>query len=170
MNTEMPRRVFLKAAPLAAYALAQTANAATQAPVSRADIRIEPFNYAGVRLGRSRWQAQYQAARDFWLGLSEDDILHGYRMAAGLPAPGKPLGGWCRTNSNTVFGQWLSGLSRMYRANGDTPMRDKAVRLFTEWTKTVKPDGDCGMRHYSVEEAYPYKMYFDTKALPIRFW
>jgi hypothetical protein len=156
MNAEMPRRDFLKAAPLATFAFASVARGGTAPPstaVARSgEIKIETFDYVGVRLRDSRWQKQYQAARDFWLGLPEDDILHGYRAAAGLPAPGKPLGGWCARNSNTVFGQWLSGMSRMHRATGDAAIRDKAIRLFTEWSKTVKPDGDCGMRHYPFEK------------------
>ena len=39
---------------------------------------------------------------------SDDDILCGFRKDAGLPAPGKTLGGWCARDSSTVFGQWLS--------------------------------------------------------------
>jgi DUF1680 family protein len=149
----MPRREFLKAAPVAAFAVSQLAQGAIlKEPTPASQIKIEPFDYRGVRLLPSRWQAQYQAARDFWLGLSEDDILHGYRAAAGLAAPGKPLGGWCGSNSNTVFGQWLSGMARMYCATHDTAMLDKAMRLFTEWSKTVKPDGNCGMRHYPFEK------------------
>ena len=31
-------------------------------------------------------------------------------------------------------------------------MRDKAVTLMTEWAKTVKPDGDAGMRHYPYDK------------------
>src|SRR5580704_6570999 len=131
--TKIPRRDFLKAAPLAAYAVTQIAKGETiPTSVPSSKIKIEPFDYRGVRLRASRWQKQFQAAHDFWLGLSEDDILHGYRVAAGLPAPGKTLGGWCARNSDTVFGQWLSGMSRVYRATGDAAMRDKAVRLFTE--------------------------------------
>ena len=153
MNTDMPRRDFLKAAPLAAFAFTRIASGETTAPsASSAKLKIEAFDYRGVRLRESRWQKQFQAAHDFWLALPEDDILHGYRAAAGLSAPGKPLGGWCERNSDTVFGQWLSGMSRAYRATGNTAMRDKAVRLFTEWAKTVKPDGDCGMRHYPFEK------------------
>ena len=153
MNTEMPRRQFLKAAPLAAYALAQAAKGASQSlPVLKGETRIEPFDYTGVRLRESRWQRQFQAAREFWLNLPEDDILHGFRAAAGLPAPGKPMGGWCQRNSATVFGQWLSGMSRVSRATNDDAMRDKAVRLFTEWSKIVKSDGDCGMGHYAFEK------------------
>ena len=26
------------------------------------------------------------------------------------------------------------------------------VKLFTEWAKTVKPDGNCGMNHYPYEK------------------
>jgi uncharacterized protein len=150
---KMPRRDFLKVAPVATYALAQTARGVDlPMPTPPARIKLEPFDYDGVRLRESRWQRQYQAACDFWLGLSEDDILHGYRQAAGLPAPGKPLGGWCSGNSSVVFGQWLSGLSRLFRATGDTAVRDKAVRLFEGWAKTVKPDGDCGMSHYTFDK------------------
>ncbi len=155
MKTKLPRREFIKAMPVAAYALSQAAKGLGRerpAEAAAAKLIIEPFNYDGVRLRESRWQKQYQAARDFWLGLPEDDILCGYRKAAGLPAPGNPLGGWCRANSSTVFGQWLSGLSRLYRATGDTAIRDKAVRLFTDWARTVKSDGNCGMRHYPFEK------------------
>lgn len=138
---------------MATFALVQTARGLDlPTPAASARTKLEPFDYDGVRLRESRWLKQYQAARDFWLGLSEDDILHGYRLAAGLPAPGKPLGGWCRVNSNTVFGQWLSGLARLYRATGDTAVRDKAVRLFEGWAKTVRPDGDCGMGHYAFDK------------------
>lgn len=151
MDDRMLRRDFLKAGPVAAGIVARSMRAAPPAP-SDARILIAPFNYEGVRLRDSRWRQQYQAAREFYLGLSDDDILHGFRAAAGRAAPGKPLGGWCRVNSASVFGQWLSGMARMYRATGDGAIRDKAARLMTEWGKTVKPDGDCGMRHYPFDK------------------
>ena len=154
METKIPRRDFLKTAPVAILAAASVAESLAKeaaAPLPARNI-IEPFNYDGVKLRPSRWQKQHQAARDFWLGLSEDDILHGYRQAGGLPAPGKALGGWCRRTSDTVFGQWLSGLSRLAKATGDTEIRDKAVRLFTEWSKTIGPDGNCRMGHYAFDK------------------
>ncbi|HVT83308.1 MAG TPA: beta-L-arabinofuranosidase domain-containing protein, partial [Phycisphaerae bacterium] len=92
---------------------------------------------------------QYQAARDFWLALPDDDILCGYRRAAKLPAPGKPLGGWCDANSDIVFGQWLSGMARMHRATGDAEIMAKAVKLMTEWAKTLPADANTGMNHYA---------------------
>lgn len=151
---KMPRRDFLKSVPVAAFAAANIAEGlAQETPAgSSAKLVIQAFNYEGVRLLPSRWQKQYEAARDFWLALPEDDILHGYRLAAGMDAPGKPLGGWCRSNSDTVFGQWLSGLSRLAKASSDTAVRDKAIRLFTEWSKTIGPDGNCRMGHYAFEK------------------
>jgi DUF1680 family protein len=117
-----------------------------------ANTTLEPFDYRGVRLRPSRWRRQYEDGRSFYFGITDDDILHGFRAAAGQPAPGRPLGGWCGRDCNTVFGQWLSGMARMSRATGDTAMRDKAIRLFTEWAKTVPPDGNARMRHYPFDK------------------
>ncbi len=141
----MQRRTFLKAASIGATMLARPAEAAARN-------LIEAFDYDGVRLLPGRWRQQVLTAREFYLGLSNDDILHGFRAAAGLPAPGQPLGGWCRQNSATVFGQWLSGMARLSHATGDNALREKAGLLLTEWAKTVKPDGDCAMRHYPFDK------------------
>jgi DUF1680 family protein len=165
-NRKMLRRDFLKVVPVAAGTLVEAARtsvspkfpirsarvAAPTPPVVPSRLRIEAFDYQGVKLLDSKWLDQVHRARDYYLGVSNDDILQGFRAAAGLPAPGKPLGGWCAKDSQTVFGQWLSGMSRMYRATGDSALRDKASYLLAEWAKTVKPDGDCGMRHYSYDK------------------
>jgi hypothetical protein len=145
------RRSFLKAAA-AAGVVAWAAPARSSETPSDKRVKLEPFDYDGVKLLDSRWQRQYQAARDFYLSLSDDDILCGYRQAAGMAAPGKPLGGWCAGNSNTVFGQWLSGMARMYRATNDQEIRDKAVDLMTAWAKTIRPNGDARMRHYPFDK------------------
>ncbi len=144
----MYRRDFLKAGSLAAGALLQSRVAAE--PLSRTV--IEPFDCQGVRLGEGRWQKQVQGAREFYLGLADDDILHGFRADAGLPAPGKALGGWARKNTGGVFGQWLSGMARLSSATGDSALKDKASLLMTEFGKTVKADGDCRMGHYEWEK------------------
>jgi hypothetical protein len=146
----MLRRDFLRAVPIAAGVAAEFTAARVSAATSQSV--IEPFDYQGVRLGESRWRKQVEGAREYYLALSDDDILHGFRAAAGLAAPGKPLGGWCRENSSSVFGQWLSGLSRLYRATGDVAVRDKAVGLMTEWAKTIGGDGDSRMRHYAFDK------------------
>jgi uncharacterized protein len=158
---KMGRRDFLKAASVAAGVLVQSAGAtlAAESSASRSiasssvdPLRIAAFDYQGVKLRDSRWKTQVQMARNYYLGVSNDDILCGFRAQAGLHAPGKPLGGWCAKDSQTVFGQWLSGMARMYSATGDAELRDKASLLLTEWAKTVKSDGDCRMRHYSYDK------------------
>ncbi len=120
----MLRRDFLKTVPVASSLLA---HAAAAAPTGPGRALISPFDYQGVHLGESRWRRQVEGARDYYLGLSDDDILHGFRAAAGLRAPGKPLGGWCKENSSTVFGQWLSGLARLYAPPATSPF---AIRPF----------------------------------------
>ena len=153
MEEGIPRREFLKTIPAAALAWSAAADSAAAGTPAAANVsKLDAFDYTGVRLRPSRWQRQYEAGRDFYFGVPDEDILHGFRAAAGLGAPGKPLGGWCGKDSSTVFGQWLSGMSRMYRATGDTAMRDKAIRLFTEWAKTIGSDGDARMGHYPFDK------------------
>jgi hypothetical protein len=40
----------------------------------------------------------------------------------------------------------------MYRASGDIAVRDKAVRFFSEWSRTVKANGDCRADHYAFDK------------------
>jgi len=160
MTAEMDRREFLAVTSAFASASALRATArqagftaspgAPQPMQTRA--RLEPFDYQHVRLRPSRWKDQADTARAFYTAVPDDDILHSFRKAAGLPAPGAPLGGWCGRNSNTVFGQWLSGMARISRATGDSALRDKAVRLVTEWSRTIKPDGNAAMGHYPFDK------------------
>jgi hypothetical protein len=156
MNSDMPRRDFLASVPAAAYALRSTLNApahsAATVPTVGVTPRLEPFDYSGVTLGPGRAKRQYNEAHELYSSVRDEDILHGYRAAAGLAAPGRPLGGWCGVNSNTVFGQWLSGMSRMSAATGDQAIRDKAALLVSEWAKTIKANGDCGMNHYPFDK------------------
>lgn len=143
------RRDLLKAAPLAAAIWSRPFAFGAAAPAKNV---IEAFDYQNVKLRDGRPRRQMLAAREFYLALSEDDILHGFRRDAGLPAPGKPLGGWCKDDSSMTFGQWLSGMARLYRATGDTELRNKAARLLAGWARTIKPDGDCRMRHYAFDK------------------
>jgi DUF1680 family protein len=157
----MLRREFLKATPVAAGMVLQAVRsfpnpgvspgsaASTMTATSASPLRIETFDYQGVALRESRWLKQVQEARNYYLNVSNDDILCGFRAAAGQAAPGKPLGGWCAKDSQIVFGQWLSGMARLSKATGDGALHDKAGYLMTEWAKTVKPGGDCGMPHYA---------------------
>jgi DUF1680 family protein len=114
---------------------------------------LRAFDYRNVRLTGGRWSQQYDRARDFYLGVSNDDILCGFRRAAGMTAPGNPLGGWASSDSGVVFGQWLQAMARSSRATGDDELAEKAAQLVDGWAKTMGADGNPRMpRHYPWEK------------------
>lgn len=119
---------------------------------TKGKVVISPFDYQGVKLLPSRWQKQYASARDYYFSISDDDILCGFRRAAGLPAPGQPLGGWASRDSSVIFGQWLQAMARTSLANNDQDLRAKAIKLVEEWAKTLGADGNPRMGHYPWEK------------------
>ncbi|HET7840068.1 MAG TPA: beta-L-arabinofuranosidase domain-containing protein, partial [Terriglobia bacterium] len=151
-SNAIPRRDFLKSVAASGAVAGIAARDIAAAPEKDSVYKIHAFDFDGVALRDSRWKQQYDNARDFYYSVPDDDILHGFRAAAGLPAPGKPLGGWAEPDSSVVMGQWLSGMSRLYRSNADTAMRDKAAYLMREFAKTVPPDGNARMDHYPYEK------------------
>ena len=86
--TRINRRDFAKASTLGLGFVSSRS-----ATIGAGPAVIEPFDYDGVRLNPSRLLTQYEGAREFYLGLSDANILHGFRKEAGLSAPGKPLRG-----------------------------------------------------------------------------
>lgn len=113
---------------------------------------LMPFDYDGVRLLPSRFRDQVERAQAVYGAVPNDDILQGFRRAAGHPAPGNGLRGWCKNTSSVIFGQLLSGLVRMGRATGETALCDKALALFDGWRQTIGHDGDVRMRPYDWEK------------------
>ena len=169
MNANMSRRKFLSAVGTAAASVAmspvsprplssqnvagRTGGVSVAAAKASPFVKVVlwPFDYQGVTLRESRWQKQAAAGRDFYMSLSNDDVLNGFRVTAGVNAPGKPLGGWAARDSYTVFGQWLQAMARMQRANGDKDMLEKASLWVSEWGKVWQP-GQGRMGHYPYEK------------------
>lgn len=108
-------------------------------PAEKGKSVLQTFDYKGVTLHDSRLKMQFDEVRDFYLRLPNDDLLRGYRLRAGLPAPGVDLGG-VYLGHNT-FGQVLSGLARMYAATGDAACKEKAEALMRGWAECIAPDG-----------------------------
>jgi len=109
---------------------------------------LETFDHEGVRLLPSRFLDQVEGARRVYAAVPDDDILKGFRRAAGLPAPGTDMRGWCTQTSAVIFGQLMSGMARLGRATSDAQLIDKAIRLFEGWRATLAPDGNARMRLY----------------------
>jgi DUF1680 family protein len=162
MNYSVDRRGFLRniaGASLAASlpkAPASVLGVAAETPPEGRAV-IEPFDYSGVRLLDGSAYRQYHATRDYYLNIPNDNILLGFRKRAGLPAPGNVLPGWYGNDIFNTFGQWLSGMSRMAKATNDSEIRDKAVYLMTEWSKTINPDGYFYYSRQPVKPHYTYE-------------
>jgi DUF1680 family protein len=130
--------------------------------------RLNPVDYGSVKLSDSVFKIQFDEMLVYFMTIPDDDILYGFRRRAGLPHPGKELGGWyCNDQSFdpyewneifNVFGQWLSFFGRAYKITGDSHVRNKAVHLLEEWGKTIGDDGyfyysdECNAYHYSYEK------------------
>jgi DUF1680 family protein len=87
---------------------------------------------------------QAQFSREFYLAISDDNLLNGFRQRAGLPAPGRPMGGWYDPEDFAgahPFGQWISALSRTYAATGDPRFKEKVAVLVHWFHETIAPDG-----------------------------
>jgi DUF1680 family protein len=102
---------------------------------------LQPFNYQGVTVEGGRLLDQINEVKAFYLAISNDSLLKGFRTRAGRSAPGTDLGGWYTRDFFNTFGQVLSGLARMYAATGDVACRDKANYLFSEWELCIAGDG-----------------------------
>jgi uncharacterized protein len=183
------RREFVKKALISAPALAEAAatlrasgsprvlagddaldQAATSQTPGEPRIFMEPFNYEGVRLLDGRLKNQYTTARDYFYAIPSNDMLRGFRMRAGLGAPGNDLGGWYSGDTHartwwsdgdtfSVFGQWLSGMARMGKATGDEAMGIKAAHLMIEWGRAMDSDGYF---YYSRRPIHPHYTYEKT--------
>ena len=126
--------------PWLCLVVATAAQAAYQ-PDSAGRRLLETFDYQGVRIESGPLKSEVDEVRRFYLAIPVDDLLKGFRARAGLPAPGNELGGWYSSDTFLVFGQIVSGLSRLYASTGDAACRDKANRLVAEWAKCIGPDG-----------------------------
>ncbi|MHB1461345.1 MAG: beta-L-arabinofuranosidase domain-containing protein [Armatimonadota bacterium] len=119
---------------------------------------LERFDYKGVTLHDGNFKRQFDEVRDFYLRLPCDDLLRGYRIRAGRPAPGVELGG-CYLRHNT-FGQVMSGLARMFAATGDAACKAKALALMHGWAECIEPDG-----YFMIEKKSPLLPYQFDKML-----
>lgn len=132
---------------------------------------LSEFGYGDVQFALGPHQAQLEQTHAILMGLDEDGLFRPFRMAAGLPAPGRDLGGWHSWPDHfgpESFGHWMSALSRYYAATGDAATRAKVERWLELFSATVDPAGsifkqykdECGNVYNKLfcglEDAYHY--------------
>lgn len=105
--------------------------------------KLTEFHYGAVSIASDAHEAQLRNTQSVLMSLSDDSLLMPFRQMAGLPAPGKELGGWYAYRPNydyrknfdvgfapgCHFGQWVSALARGYAITGDRAVRERVLRL-----------------------------------------
>jgi uncharacterized protein len=127
------RRAFLGVSSAALYAKAAGAK-----PDKREKLR--EFDYSEVKLTGGPLKAHFDRTYAHFLTLDNDRLLKVYRQRAGLPAPGDDMGGWYDADGfvpGHALGQYVSGLSRCYRATGDAAARTKVSALVAGFQATL---------------------------------
>ncbi len=141
----------------ASFVAAASSLPAWLTPKTRGSVSVLPplaqFDYGDVALASGIQEKQLEETHALLMELSEDSMLKPLRQMSGQPAPGEDLGGWYHYNPefklgennsgfapSCAFGQWVSGLARMYAIQRDPPTREKVLRLNRHYAKTVSAD------------------------------
>jgi len=130
------RRTFI------AGAAALAAAPAVPTPARR---KLREFPYSQVTLAGGPLADHYRRVRAHFLSLDEDRILKIYRQRAGLPAPGRDMGGCYDANGfgpGHLIGQFISWLSRIFAHTGDRDAAAKARRLVEGYDACFAVDGN----------------------------
>ncbi|MBQ3706032.1 MAG: glycoside hydrolase family 127 protein [Clostridia bacterium] len=105
--------------------------------------KLQGADYAHVTLLDSPFRRQRDETMELYLRVpSNEDILHRYRIRAGIPSTAEGMTGW-----GPSIGQYLGAYAKWYRNTGDRRLRQKAADLFRGWCECVEKDEsllDCG--------------------------
>jgi hypothetical protein len=102
--------------------------------LARTDV-VQSFDYGQVQLLPGLMHDEFIEVKDYFMGLSNDDMLFKLRLESGMAnPPGKEIGGWYELlNNGLTLNQWVSSYCRMYAITGDPACKEKAEYLFDEW-------------------------------------
>jgi len=119
---------------------------------SSASKPLQEFGYGDVELAPGRMRTQFEETRTVLLSMDEDSLLRPWRLRAGLPASGGPMGGWydevplVKTPSGGEgfapghsFGQWISALARGVAVDGDVESKAKLRRILDLYGPAISP-------------------------------
>jgi hypothetical protein len=97
---------------------------------------VQSFDFGDVHLLPGLMYDEFMEIKDYFMGLSNDDMLHGLRLKQGISdPPGKAIGGWYEMLSALTLPQWISAYCRMFAVTGEEACRIKAEYLFDGWWK-----------------------------------
>ena len=105
--------------------------------------RLRAADYRNVELLDSPFRTQRDETIDLYLEHpSNDDVLHRYRLKAGIPSGAVGMVGW-----GPSIGQYLGAYAKWYSNTRNPRIYDKAMDLFHGWAECVEKNEDilnCG--------------------------
>ncbi len=146
----MSRNTGLPAVLLFTYALCGLITPTPAAPPTdqakpKAPLKAQAFDLDQIRLLDGPFNDALQHDRKYLHALESDRLLHEFRVAAGLPAPGEPMGGWeVKEVRGHSMGHYLSACALMYAACGDERLKAKADAIVAELAKCQQALGTNG--------------------------
>ena len=110
---------------------------------------MREYPYGAVTLTGGPLQQQYDRIHASYLALDNDRLLKVYRQRAGLPSPGRDMGGWYDTDGfvpGHSLGQYISGLARIAATTGDPACATKVRELVRGFAATLGADNQSIIR------------------------
>ncbi len=113
---------------------------------------LREYPYGAVRLTGGPLQEQYERIHASYLALDNDRLLKVYRQRAGLPSPGRDMGGWYDADGfvpGHSLGQYISGLARIAATTGDPACQTKVQQLVRGFAATLGANNQSIIRPQS---------------------
>ena len=110
---------------------------------------LREYPYGAVTLTGGPLQQQYDRIHANYLALDNDRLLKVYRQRAGLPSPGRDMGGWYDTDGfvpGHALGQYISGLARIGATTSDPACATKVGELVRGFAATLGADNQSIIR------------------------
>jgi DUF1680 family protein len=123
------------------FASAQNAAQSSQARI----IKVRPLPLSNVRLQGGPLKHSQDLDAKYLLELEPDRMLAYLRQRAGLEVKAKPYGGWDgegRQLTGHIAGHYLSGVSLMWEATGDSRFKERADYIVKELKEIQDKQGD----------------------------
>ncbi len=94
---------------------------------------LKGFDYRNVELKNSMWRRQRDETIELYLSMENEDILHSFRIKAGLPTVRDGMPGW-----GPNLGQYFGSYAKLYTVTGDYRLKRKAVSVFDGWVECIR--------------------------------
>ena len=157
MTIRRTRREFLQgsAAVLSSRLLGHPADQALAAASQPSPVKassgevLREYPYGAVTLTGGPLKQQYDCVHASYLALDNDRLLKVYRQRAGLPSPGRDMGGWYDADGfvpGHSLGQYISGLARIGATTGDAACQGKVHELVHEFGLTLGAENQSIVR------------------------